>query len=200
MTSFNPAPELPNGYDNEDSRFYVKPHLRDYYLQVKPGRVTQFLQSRTETLILEDARRKASELYPEPKQVLEQFRYIQATVEDLKGSRWGEYSHLAQHYVRLDEAEAEDRRKRAYELKRQLAIESNRCPVCRESGEPGQGETTVRVLVSGDKPAYKELSPVIRSCFPCWVTASDLYRVQVEGTKHGKKTRKELAQSALTSL
>lgn len=200
MTTFDTAPELPNGYDNEDSRFYVKPHLRDYYLQVKPAKVSQYLQNRTQNLILEDARNKASELYPEHSQVLEQVRYVQATVEDLKGNRWGEYSQLAQHYLRLDEAEAEDRRKRAYELKRQLDIEAARCPVCKESGEPGQGETTARVLVSGDKPAYKEQSPVIRSCFPCWVTASDLYRAKVEGTKHGKKTRKELAQSALTSL
>lgn len=200
MTTFETAPVLPYGYDNEDSRFFIKPALRDFYLKVKPARVTMTLQNRTQSLILEDARKKGADLYPDPKQVLEQLRYVQSTVEELKATRWGEYSTLAQHLIRLEEAEGEDRRARAYELKRLMSIEANRCPVCNESGQEGQGQTTDRVLYSGDKPAYKETQPVIRSCFPCWVTASDRYRVKVEATKHGKKTRKELAEQAIANL
>jgi hypothetical protein len=200
MTTFETAPALPHGYDNENSRYFVPPLFRDYYAKVKHTRISQHVQNRTQKLILEDARKKGAELYPDPKQALEQFRYIQATVEELKGTKWGEYSNLAQHYLTLEEAQTEERRARAHELNKQLSIEANRCPVCKESGEAGQGQTKERVLCSGDKPAYKEIDPLIRSCFPCWVTASDQYRVKVEATKHGKKTRKELAENAIANL
>lgn len=199
MTTLENSTQLPQGYDNPDSPFYVMPELRDYYLEVKPQRVNTQTQNRTQNLILTTARAQAEQRFPRG-QELDMIRTIQATIDELKATRWGEFLVQAQHELRLEEATAADRRARVVSLKKQMAEEAARCPICGETGQPEQGETLPRVLATGETPRYKETLPVIRSCVPCWVVAANQYQQRVAGTKLGKHSRRDLVEKALNSL
>lgn len=199
MTTLENKAQLPQGYDNPDSQFYVKPELRDYYLEAKPQRINSQMQNRTQSLILTTAREQAEQRFPRG-QELDMIRNVQATVEELKATRWGDYALLAQHQLRLEEANSADRQARFAAVKKQLAEEAARCPVCGDTGQAEQGETKPRILATGGTPNYKERLPVIRSCVPCWVVAANQYQQRIAGTKFGKHSRRELVEKALNSL
>jgi hypothetical protein len=191
---------LPYEHDNVESPYYVKPELREFYLKVSPGRINNSIQNRAQTLMLELAREIAEDRFPATNQALDLARHTKSMVEEIKATRLAEFTQLAQHQLRLEEAEAMRNRARAAAAAAQLRLEQQRCPICGETEEKYLGSTKTRVLGTGVEAAYKEQQPVIRSCVPCWLVASDQYSARLGKTKHGKQSRLDLVNKYLDDM
>lgn len=187
--------DLPAGFDDENSDYYVHPELREHYQQIgEPGAV-RFV-AKADELIREAAARVVRANYPRV-QPTDGYQQVADVAADIKKAELSDYLALAQHQLRLTDAITAKAGADQREANRVAHRAMFTCPTCGEYDAVANGPVKVRQL-DGGKVGPNSGLPYLTSCHSCfteWVAQTREARARV--VLPNGQTRRELISNLI---
>lgn len=186
--------ELPNGYDDLQSDFYIPPAARKFYIEVKQSSILDHLAMHTSRVIEREALNRANKQVSDGKITNVSLEEITESIaSSIEQTEYLIFATIAQHELKLQSALKMADSQEKWIIKNNERIESFRCPICQQSDEVNGGAIIDRSLITGQaKSNEKYGKPVtsIRSCLKCWSVANHQYVQQIAAeVVDGNKTR-----------